>query len=154
MLALFERVEGEERIDFERDILHYGRRAEGRMLQLLHADSRSLVMRAMDALAKMGSVAAGDSIARLLQHPEPWLRISAAHAVGEIGAAGAAAHLVAALDDTKALKAKGSSGRGSGWRCFGRSRCFGRTLLLLPLLLERGAALLAVHVASCANPLV
>ncbi|MCH2659175.1 HEAT repeat domain-containing protein [bacterium] len=90
LLALFERVEGEGRIDFERDILHYGRRAEGRMLQLLHADSRSLVMRAMDALAKMGSVAAGDSIARLLQHPEPWLRISAAHAVGEIGAALAA----------------------------------------------------------------
>ena len=100
LLALFERVEGEGRIDFERDILHYGRRAEGRMLQLLHAESRSLVMRAMDALAKMGSVTAGDSIARLLQHPEPWLRISAAHAVGELGAEGAASHLIAALDDT------------------------------------------------------
>ena len=100
LLALFERVEGEGRIHFERDILHYGRRAEGRMLQLLHAESRSLVMRAMDALAKMGSVTAGDSIARLLQHPEPWLRISAAHAVGELGAEGAASHLIAALDDT------------------------------------------------------
>ncbi len=31
LLALFERVDGEERIDFECDILQFGRRSEGRM---------------------------------------------------------------------------------------------------------------------------
>lgn len=100
LLALFVTVEGEERIDFEHDILRFGRQAEGRMLELLHAKNRGLVMRAMDALAKMQSPVAGDSIARLLNHPEPWLRISAAHAVGEIGAEGALEQLVQALDDT------------------------------------------------------
>ena len=100
LLLLFEGVEGEERIDFEHDILRFGRQAEGRMLELLHAESRGLVMRAMDALAKMQSPVASDSIALLLDRPEPWLRISAAHALGGIGADGAAEQLVKALDDT------------------------------------------------------
>lgn len=100
LLLLFEGVEGEERIDFEHDILRFGRQAEGRMLELLHAESRGLVMRAMDALAKMQSPVASDSIALLLDHREPWLRISAAHALGEIGADGAAGQLMRALDDT------------------------------------------------------
>jgi hypothetical protein len=100
LLLLFEGVDGEERIDFEHDILHFGRRAEGRMLELLRGEDRQLVMRAMDALAKMRSPVAGDSIALLLHHPEPWFRISAAHALGEIGADGAAGQLMRALDDT------------------------------------------------------
>ena len=100
LLLLFEQVEGEERIDFEHDILHFGRKAESRMYELLHADNRSLVMRAMDALAKMQSPIAGDSIALLLDNPDPWLRIGAAHALGEIGAQSAVGQLVQTLDDT------------------------------------------------------
>jgi HEAT repeat protein len=48
----------------------------------------------------MGSNAAADSIARLLDAPEPWVRMAAAHALGEIGAAGASAHLASTLDDS------------------------------------------------------
>ena len=50
LLALFERVDGEERIDFECDILPFGRRSEGRMLELSHAGDRGLVMGAIYVL--------------------------------------------------------------------------------------------------------
>ena len=47
LLALFERVDGEERIDFEYDILQFGRRSEGRVLELSHAGARGLVIGAI-----------------------------------------------------------------------------------------------------------
>ena len=100
LVGLFEAVGGEERIDFEQYILHFGRRAEGEMMHLLHAGDRSLVMRALDALVKMHSLAAVDSIAVLLRHPEPWVRIGAAHAIGELGGPLAAARLKMTLGDS------------------------------------------------------
>ena len=100
LLGLFEKVGGEERIDFENYVLYFGRRGEERMMELLRAEEQGLVMRAMDALAKMKSPAAVDSVARLLYHPEPWVRIGAAHAVGEIGGPDATRYLMATLEDS------------------------------------------------------
>ncbi len=100
ILGLFITVNGEERIDFEEGILYFGRRAETDLQALLHATDPSLVMRAVDTLAKMGSTASADSIACLLDDPEPWVRMAAAHALGEIGAPGASIYLVQTLDDS------------------------------------------------------
>jgi len=100
LLGLFEHVGGEERIDFEQYLLRFGRRSESRMMALLHADDVSLVMRALDALGKMKSAAATDSIAALLNHPNSWVRIGASHALGETGGPEAVEHLLIALKDT------------------------------------------------------
>ena len=100
LLGLFEQVGGEERIDFEQYLLRFGRRSEGRVMALLHAEDPSLVMRAVDTLAKMKSVAATDSIAALLAHPNSWVRMGAAHALGEINGPGSASYLRATLKDT------------------------------------------------------
>ena len=100
LVRLFEKVGGEKRIDFEEYLLHFGRQAEGAMMEFLHARDRSLVMRAVDALVKMRSPAAADSIALLLGRPDSWIRIAAAHAMGELGGPKAVDRLVAVLDDT------------------------------------------------------
>ena len=100
LVGLFEAVDGEERIDFEEYILHFGRQAEGEMIRFLRAGNRSLVMRALDALVEMRSPLAADSIALLLRHPEPWMRIGAAHAIGELGGPLAAERLTEVLDDS------------------------------------------------------
>jgi hypothetical protein len=100
LLQLFVEVGSEERIDFEHYILAFGRSAEADLYPLLHANNRSIALRAMDTLAKMRSAPAADSIAKFLTHESNWMRMSAAHAVGEIGADGAAALLVQTLADT------------------------------------------------------
>jgi len=100
VLLLFEQVGSEERIDFEHYILVFGRRAEADLYPLLHANNRSIALRAMDTLAKMRSAPAADSIALFLAHDSVWMRMGAAHALGEIGAVGAAGHLVQTLDDS------------------------------------------------------
>jgi len=100
LLGLFAGVGGEERIDFEQYILRFGRGAEIQMMALLHADDASLVLRALDALGKMKSTTATDSIADLLDHPNSWVRMESAHAMGQIGDPGAVEHLLVALGDT------------------------------------------------------
>ena len=100
LLQLFVQVGSEERIDFEHYILAFGRSAEADLYPLLHVDNRSVALRAMDTLAKMRSAPAADSIAKFLTHESNWMSMSAAHAVGEIGAEGAAALLVQTLADT------------------------------------------------------
>jgi|APSaa5957512622_1039677.scaffolds.fasta_scaffold15350_2 hypothetical protein len=98
--GLFEKVQGEERIDFEQYFLAFDRRPVERLITpLLRADDRGLAMRAMDTLAKMKSKVGADSIASLLQHPEEWRRIGAAHAIGEIGGDRAVGRLMGVLDD-------------------------------------------------------
>jgi HEAT repeat protein len=100
LLLLFKQVDSEERIDFEHYILAFGRRAEADLYPLLHANNRSVALRAMDTLAKMRSSPAADTIAHFLRHESPWMRMSAAHALGEIGAQGAVGHLVETLNDS------------------------------------------------------
>ncbi len=100
LLRLFVQVGSEERIDFEQYILAFGRLAEADLYPLLHANDRSIALRAMDTLAKMRSGAAADTIALFLTHESTWMRMSAAHALGEIGAEGAVDHLVETLGDT------------------------------------------------------
>ena len=100
LVQLFERVGGEERIDIEQYLLHFGRRSENHLMVFLHSEDASLVLRTLDTLSKINSTAAADSIAPLLEHADSWIRLGAAHALGEIGAPGAAEQLVAALDDT------------------------------------------------------
>lgn len=100
ILDLFRTRGGEERIDFEVYLIGYGQAAEDELIGLLGSDDVSLVLRTLDTLAKMKSVAAADTVASLLRHADAWVRIGAAHAIGEIAAPGATAHLIAALDDT------------------------------------------------------
>ena len=100
VLGLFRAVGGEERIDFEVYLLRFGRRAEGELMALLRSEDASLVMRTMDALARMKSQAAVDSIAVRLRHPDAWVRMAAAHALGEIGGRKAVPFLLSALGDT------------------------------------------------------
>jgi hypothetical protein len=98
--GLFEKVQGEERIDFEQYFLAFDRRSvEKLVIPMLRADDRGLAMRAMDSLAKMKSEVGADSIASLLRHPEEWRRIGAAHAIGEIGGDRAVERLMGVLDD-------------------------------------------------------
>ena len=100
LLGLFAATGGEERIDFEAYLLRFGSRSEAHLVGFLRAADPSLVLRSLDALGKMRSTAARDSIAVLLDHPNSWVRIGAAHALGEIGGPGMAEHLVAVLEDT------------------------------------------------------
>lgn len=100
LLTLFAQVGSEERIDFSRYILAFGRRAEADLYPLLYANNRSVALRAMDTLAKMRSASAADTIAQFLHHESNWMRMSAAHAIGEIGADGAVDVLVQTLGDS------------------------------------------------------
>ncbi|MFC1525246.1 HEAT repeat domain-containing protein [Candidatus Latescibacterota bacterium] len=100
ILDLFRARGGEERIDFEVYLLAFGGPVEGELVGLLGSSDVSLVLRAVDTLAKMKAVAAADTVASLLRHPDSWVRIGAAHALGEIAGPGAAAHLLPALQDT------------------------------------------------------
>ena len=96
---LFAHVKGEERIDFE-VYLRFGRQSETHLLPLLRAADSGLVLRTLDALGKMQSVAAIDSIVSCLQRDDPWIRMGAAHALGDIGDRRAVGPLVATLQDT------------------------------------------------------
>ena len=100
LVQLFERIGGEERIDIEQYLLRFGSRSENDLIAFLGSEDASLVLRTLDALAKMKSTVAADSIAPLLSHANSWIRLGAAHALGEIGAPGAAEQLVTALDDS------------------------------------------------------
>ena len=100
IVDLFEACGGEERIDFQVYLQSFGGAAEAELVRLLSASDPSLVMRATDALAKMGAVTAADTVAALLRHEESWVRMGAAHALGEMAPPDAASLLVAALDDT------------------------------------------------------
>ncbi len=100
LVELFERVEGEERIDFEVYLLRFGRKSEGHLLSLLRAPDSGLVLRTLDALGKMQSVAAIDSIIGCLQRDDAWIRMGAAHALGDIGDRRGVAPLVQTLQDT------------------------------------------------------
>jgi len=100
VVDLFRTRGGEERIDFQVYLQAFGRAAEGELVGMLASPDKSLVMRAVDALAKMQAVDAAGSVAALLRHPDSWVRIGAAHALGELAAPGAATLLIAALEDT------------------------------------------------------
>jgi HEAT repeat protein len=99
-LKLFAAVEGEERIDFEVYLLKYGEAGVSGLVELLKSRQVGLVLQVLDALGKLGAASAADRIAPLLGHDEVWIRMGAAHALGEVGASDYGPQLVAALDDT------------------------------------------------------
>ena len=100
LLLLFQQRGGEERIDFEVALLSFGGRVEKPLAALLGDADRSLVLRALDGLGKLGATAETGAVAELLRHPDSWVRMGAAHALGEIGDTTAVASLMEALDDT------------------------------------------------------
>ena len=97
---LFEASTGEQRIDFEVDLIAFGAAARPRLLEMLQRPDRSLVVRAADALAKTGATEAAGDIASLLQHEDSWIRMGAAHALGQLSAEAATAALLTALSDS------------------------------------------------------
>jgi HEAT repeat protein len=100
LLGLFSKVRGEERVDFEVYLLSFGSRVEKDLIGLLSHGDTQLVMRTLDALGKLKSVAAVDAIAPLLGHPDAWIRMGAAHALGDIGARRSVLLLVNTLQDS------------------------------------------------------
>jgi HEAT repeat protein len=84
-VELFQRVGGEERIDFEVMLLQFGDASVGPLLQLLDAADWHLVNRTMDTLGKLKSKRAVAPIIAKLQHKESWIQIKAAHSLGDIG---------------------------------------------------------------------
>lgn len=100
VVDLFETRGGEERIDFQVYLQSLGPAAEAELVRMLSSSDPSLVMRATDTLAKMKAVHAAAEVASLLRHPESWVRMGAAHALGELAGPGTVDALVAALDDT------------------------------------------------------
>ena len=97
---LFEITGGEERIDFEVDLIAFGAAARPRLLEMLSRPDHSLVVRAVSVLAKTGAVEASADIAPLLQHRDDWIRMGAAHALGQLETELATQALLSALSDT------------------------------------------------------
>ena len=100
LILLFETRGGEERIEFEVDLIAFGAAARGRLLKLLTRADRGVVVRAADALAKTGAQEAAADIAALLVHPDDWIRMGAAHALGQMHTTAATGALLTALSDT------------------------------------------------------
>lgn len=97
---LFESHGGEQRIEFEADLLAYGPRARAYLRPFLARSDRGLVVRAADALAKSGAPEAAADLAPLLQHEEEWIRMGAAHALGRLDDTAATEALLEALQDS------------------------------------------------------
>ncbi len=97
---LFELRGGEERIDFEVDLIAFGAAARGRLVEMLDRPDRSLVVRAAETLARTGADEAAADIGGLLVHADDWIRMGAAHALGQLGTEAATDALLAALTDT------------------------------------------------------
>ena len=100
LVLLFQRRGGEERIDFEVALLSFGPRAEKPLAALLGNADPSVVLRALDALGKLKASAEIGAVTEQLRHRDSWVRMGAAHALGEIGDTTAVAFLMEALDDT------------------------------------------------------
>ncbi len=100
LVLLFQQRGGEEWIDFEVALLSFGPRAEKPLAALLGDADPSVVLRALDALGKLEASAEIGAVAEQLRHRDSWVRIGAAHALGEIGDTTAVAFLMQALDDT------------------------------------------------------
>jgi hypothetical protein len=98
--TLFETVEGEARIDFEVALLAFGSHAQPRLVALLETTDRALVLRSVDALARLQRLDSTPHIAGLLEHRDPWIRMGAAHALGDLGGARAERALATALRDS------------------------------------------------------
>ena len=97
---LFEIRGGEERIDFEVDLIAFGGAARSRLVEMLGRSDGSLVVRAANVLARTGALEASADIAPLLQHRDDWIRIGAAHALGQLETGAATQALLTALSDT------------------------------------------------------
>lgn len=100
LARLFETRGGEERIDFALDLAAFGDAARGRLVGFLQGSDRGIVVRAADALAKAGVVTAAADIGPLLSHPDDWIRMGAAHALGQVPGPQATDLLLAALSDS------------------------------------------------------
>ena len=100
LVLLFQRRGGEERINFEVALLSFGPRAEKPLAALLGNADPSVVLRALDALGKLKASAEIGAVTEQLRHRDSWVRMGAAHALGEIGDTTAVAFLMEALDDT------------------------------------------------------
>lgn len=107
-LELLAAVGGEEAIDFERYLLEYGAAAVPGLEQLLQralktkraAPQVGTALRVLDALGKLKARSAAAAVAALLDHPETWIRMGAAHALGDIGDKAYGPSLVQALGDS------------------------------------------------------
>ncbi|MDA0337820.1 MAG: HEAT repeat domain-containing protein [bacterium] len=100
LVELFETRGGEERIEFEVDLIAFGAAAHPHLRELLKRQDRGLVVRAADALAKSGAEAATTDIAALLLHNDAWIRMGAAHALGQLRGKAATDALLTALSDS------------------------------------------------------
>ena len=107
-LRLLAHAAGEEAIDFEVYLLGYGAAAAPGLEELLlgavgeggGAADVALALRVLDALGKLKARSAAPAAAGLLGHADTWLRMGAAHALGEIGDPAYGPVLVQALDDS------------------------------------------------------
>ena len=84
-VELFNKVQGEERVDLEVMLLKFGEASVDPLLKLLDAEDWHLVNRTMDTLGKLKSKRAVEPIIAKLQHEESWIQIKAAHSLGDIG---------------------------------------------------------------------
>ncbi len=100
LIQLFETRGGEERIEFEVDLIAFGAAAHPYLRELLKRQDRGVVVRAADALAKSGAEVATADISALLLHNDDWIRMGAAHALGQLRGKAATDALLTALSDS------------------------------------------------------
>jgi len=99
--ALLVVAPGEEKLDFQALLVSLGRPAVPPLVETVERDQDwQTVLQAMGALGKLKAPEGVDVMAARLTHPNTWVRMGAAHALGEVGAARVVPALIRALEDT------------------------------------------------------
>ncbi len=99
--GLMEVARGEEKLDFESILLQQGGEAVAPLIRLV-SKSRDwqTVVQALDALGKLKAREGVGEMAARLHDPNTWVRMAAAHALGEVGGGRVVPALIEALEDT------------------------------------------------------
>ncbi|MDP6037954.1 MAG: HEAT repeat domain-containing protein [Candidatus Latescibacteria bacterium] len=101
LTGLMARAEGEEKLHFESQLIALGSPAIPALVELAHeAVDWQTAMQTLDALGKLKAPEGLIAMRIYLSHKNDWVRIAAAHALGDVGGRDAVEALVEALADT------------------------------------------------------
>jgi hypothetical protein len=92
---------GEAKLHFESQLIKLGDPAVDVLVTLAKDETDwQTLMRTLDALGKIKALKGVDVMRAHLSHPNSWVRIAAAHALGDVGVSEGGAALIHALGDT------------------------------------------------------
>lgn len=92
---------GEAKLNFEAQLIKMGDQAVNALVALAESETDwQTLMRALDALGKIQAVQGVDVMRAHLHHRNDWVRMAAAHALGDVGGEVVVPALVDALADT------------------------------------------------------